>query len=605
MTTFEVTRDEIVFAVGSPVSFDVVPVAVSFTTGPAAGLDGQSFTPRGPWDSGTTYAIGDVVSFSGGNYILYASPPTGGDPDVDTAHWDVLGSGSGVSPSRSIATTSPLAGGGDLTADRTLTLNIGTGLTTSGGNLVPDFGSGSGKVTQGNDSRLSDSRTPTAHASSHTDGGSDEIAVALAQLTQSGATTGQVPKWNGSAWAPASESGGGSSLPDPTGNEGAVLVVDTGAWAARRAFTSPDGETIISAFDGGGGVDWDGAGGAYAYADVDSTQGAFLAAGDGVSESATVKAKSDGTIVLESTSAVTVTPGDGFHVVGDVGETVLSGDDYLMSTASDTDVQAPGATFARARGSMVSKSAVTNGDILAYPLYAQGHDGTSLVLAGQITAEVDGTVATGKVPTRIRIATADADGVLTDRMVIGADGTTDVLGDFTVNGSPVSGGGGGLVLIDSGTFSASSGVSLPTSVFDGTYDDYRLIGVGTNASNGDPADLRVRLRASGSDDTSSNYSLANWLFDGGNVSVGGNGLSYWLPNLIYETHPGWSFAFDLFGPAIAAATRITGAAEHTYTAHRMLHYGGRHAATSAFDSLTFYPSAGTITGRWAVFGYAK
>ena len=209
MTTFEVTRNEIVFAVGSPVSFDVVPVAVSFTTGPAAGLDGQSFTPRGPWDSGTTYAIGDVVSFSGGNYILYASPPTGGDPDVDTAHWDVFGSSSGVSPSRSIATTSPLAGGGDLSADRTLTLNIGTGLTTSGGNLVPDFGSGSGKVTQGNDSRLSDARTPTAHASSHTDGGSDEIAVALAQLTQSGATTGQVPKWNGSAWAPASESGGG------------------------------------------------------------------------------------------------------------------------------------------------------------------------------------------------------------------------------------------------------------------------------------------------------------------------------------------------------------------------------------------------------------
>lgn len=41
-----------------------------------------------------------------------------------------------------------------------------------------NFGSLSGTVCQGNDSRLSDSRTPTAHASSHQNGGGDEIATA-------------------------------------------------------------------------------------------------------------------------------------------------------------------------------------------------------------------------------------------------------------------------------------------------------------------------------------------------------------------------------------------------------------------------------------------
>jgi len=47
------------------------------------------------------------------------------------------------------------------------------------------------------DARLSDARTPTAHTHP------------LSDLTQSGATTNQVPQWNGTAWVPATVSGGG------------------------------------------------------------------------------------------------------------------------------------------------------------------------------------------------------------------------------------------------------------------------------------------------------------------------------------------------------------------------------------------------------------
>jgi hypothetical protein len=50
------------------------------------------------------------------------------------------------------------------------------------------------------DSRLSDARTPTSHTH------------ALSSLTQSGATTGQVVAWNGSAWAPATAGSSGSSV---------------------------------------------------------------------------------------------------------------------------------------------------------------------------------------------------------------------------------------------------------------------------------------------------------------------------------------------------------------------------------------------------------
>ena len=43
-----------------------------------------------------------------------------------------------VLPARSISTTAPLTGGGDLSANRTLALNTGSSLTTSGSNLVVD-----------------------------------------------------------------------------------------------------------------------------------------------------------------------------------------------------------------------------------------------------------------------------------------------------------------------------------------------------------------------------------------------------------------------------------------------------------------------------------
>ena len=66
----------------------------------------------------------------------------------------------------------------------------GTGLTggtiTSSGTLAVDFAtSGGGSSTQAvtaTDSRLSNARTPTAHAASHEDGGSDELLLAQSQV---------------------------------------------------------------------------------------------------------------------------------------------------------------------------------------------------------------------------------------------------------------------------------------------------------------------------------------------------------------------------------------------------------------------------------------
>jgi hypothetical protein len=76
--------------------------------------------------------------------------------------------------------TSHKHGGGDEVATATAAANV-IPKTGAGGKLDIGFiptGSSSTTVAIGNDSRLSDSRTPTAHSASHKHGGADEVATA-------------------------------------------------------------------------------------------------------------------------------------------------------------------------------------------------------------------------------------------------------------------------------------------------------------------------------------------------------------------------------------------------------------------------------------------
>lgn len=552
------------------------------------GADGQSFVPRGPWSDSESYAIGDVVSFGGGNYILYAEPATGDDPTVDTAHWDTFGSGSGVAPSRSISTTAPLTGGGDLSADRTLGLVIGAGLDVVGGELV---------------------------------------------------ATG----------------GGGGGLPDQTGQGGAVLGTDGTDAAWVRTIASEDNGSTVEVSDGFAAVTATG-GGVGASASADAATGAALYANDGT-HSASVAAKPDGTVEVTATGAVTITAADGVEVVGADASTKAEPGVVTVAVADDADYVAPRPQeTVRSRGTGTSPTAVVDGDVLAYTLDALGYDGAGYVAAAEVKAVVDGTVDTDIVPAAIVVRTADATGALTERIRHGADGTTDITGSLTVNGSPVSGGSGipdtivdakgdlivataadtvarlavsgtngrvltedsgettgvkwgpgpGLVKIASGTFSASSGVSLPSGVFDGTYDDYCLaIRLTSSAS----VETRIRMRASGTDDSSSVYSQVVRMrgTDAAEYAVGARAQSSWIIN---NPQTGFgSTRHDIIGPALAEQTIIMGEGLRYIPAGgggvSAGHSGGAFHATTTFDSLTFYPGSGTITGRWALYGYVK
>ena len=89
-----------------------------------------------------------------------------------------------VPTSRNVSSGTGLAGGGDLSADRTLSVLYGTT---------------SGTAAAGNDARLSDARTPTAHKTSHQSGGSDELALAANQITSGTVATARLGSGTASA----------------------------------------------------------------------------------------------------------------------------------------------------------------------------------------------------------------------------------------------------------------------------------------------------------------------------------------------------------------------------------------------------------------------
>ena len=127
------------------------------------------------------------------------------------------------------------------TAQRGL-LGLGTAALVN----VPASGNAtSGEAVLGSDTRLTNTRTPTAHTHVIADTTGLQTALdgkaavshthPLASLTQSSASTGQVPTWNGSAWVASTPSGTGDMLrsiydPDLDGKVTASVDADAVPW---------------------------------------------------------------------------------------------------------------------------------------------------------------------------------------------------------------------------------------------------------------------------------------------------------------------------------------------------------------------------------------
>jgi hypothetical protein len=181
--------------------------------------------------------------------------------------------------------------------------------------------------------------------------------------------------------------------------------------------------------------------------------------------------------------------------------------------------------------------------------------------------------------------------------LVGPTGPTGATGP---TGSDAS---SGLVLISTTSFSAVSSVSLPDDTFTSTYDNYLWI-LDFTCSGG--VNLTLRMRASGSDDTTSNYQLNRMTVDEGAVaavtSTNQNAFAFGFastgrasakieinsPNIARPTLF-WTFQNEQ-GNTTALATRMA---------------SGGHNVSTAYDSATMLINANNITGTYSVYGYSK
>ena len=182
------------------------------------------------------------------------------------------------------------------------------------------------------------------------------------------------------------------------------------------------------------------------------------------------------------------------------------------------------------------------------------------------------------------------------------DGATaiEALGD-AIDATVFGLGDPGITLISTASFSAVSSVSLAAASFTSTYTNYKLV---LNATDSVSAGFHMRLRASGTDNTTSNYIIQNLGAQSTTVSASRTTTTSWEVGQFASNDI--TGEINIFRPQATEITRIsylTSAAQST--AEVAMNGSGNFNATTSFDSATIFPSSGTITGTYSLYGYAK
>jgi len=154
----------IVFATAPPTGVPIVVRAVIA----GAGGGGTDIGGRA-WSGAATYIQGDLVATAQREtWICIQNGNTGNDPATSPTWWAPLPADAVSLQLRPLAATQPTDGQGIVWDDANTTWKPGSVSVT--------FGTTAGTAAEGNDSRLSNARTPTAHKSTHATGGTDAIA---------------------------------------------------------------------------------------------------------------------------------------------------------------------------------------------------------------------------------------------------------------------------------------------------------------------------------------------------------------------------------------------------------------------------------------------
>lgn len=155
------------------------------------------------------------------------------------------------------------------------------------------------------------------------------------------------------------------------------------------------------------------------------------------------------------------------------------------------------------------------------------------------------------------------------------------------------------------TFSSCATLSL-NGVFTSSYDNY-MISFRWQPASSSVSALDMRLRASGTDNSSSLYTTqylsaeATGLF-AFRVTTTASTTRWYAANTINTRRDGATFY--VFGPYLSQATAIRGTSIYSLTSGSLYEFGGTHNSTTAYDGFTIYhDNSSTLTGLITVYGF--
>jgi hypothetical protein len=186
----------------------------------------------------------------------------------------------------------------------------------------------------------------------------------------------------------------------------------------------------------------------------------------------------------------------------------------------------------------------------------------------------------------------------------GPTGPTGAVGNTGPTGA--TGPTAGLVLLNTTSFSGVASVNLPADTFTSTYDNYCLIGIYTSNQSIQTA-LTGRMRAAGSDNTTSNYSVtnSNQGTDNAVSYQSTTGQTSWTNIQRLRDIP-HRFEMILFAPKLTERTTFNFRGTGINSGNNlfsMTNAAGEFLATTSFDSISFIAGAGTITGTISCYGF--
>lgn len=160
----------------------------------------------------------------------------------------------------------------------------------------------------------------------------------------------------------------------------------------------------------------------------------------------------------------------------------------------------------------------------------------------------------------------------------------------------------GLTKIASASFTTSSEVSLANDTFSATYDNYRILFELTAASAS--TSLTGRLRLAGTNATANSYTTAIVLNTTTTLSGVETNTTSW-DFRTYNTNTRYALVLDFYRPKTTGQHLITGQffslnSSGVWTSGTI---AGRYDVATAYDSVSFIPGSGTITGKYWVYGY--